>query len=90
MEFGWDPAKHEKTLRERGFGFALACLIFDGPVIEVVDARHDYGEVRVRATGRLADGRMVTLVYTDRGDVRWIISARAASRKERLAWQSRV
>jgi uncharacterized DUF497 family protein len=27
------------------------------------------------------------VVYTDRGDVRWIISARVASRKERRLWR---
>jgi uncharacterized DUF497 family protein len=32
------------------------------------------------------DANVLHVVYTDRGDVRWIISARPASRKERRQW----
>ncbi|MEJ0049345.1 MAG: BrnT family toxin [Rhodospirillales bacterium] len=90
MDFGWDPAKHARTLRERGIGFDLASEIFDQPVLQIVDARRDYGEVRVKAIGQTTDGRLLAVVYTDRRDLRWIISARAASRKERQAWQLRA
>jgi uncharacterized DUF497 family protein len=46
MEFGWDPAKHEKNLQERGFGFDYAARIFEGPTIEAADNRREYGETR--------------------------------------------
>lgn len=35
-----------------------------------------------------AEGIVLAVTYTDRGDVRRIISARLASRKERALWQS--
>ena len=47
----------------------------------------DYGEARVRAIGE-ADGLVLHVVFTDRGDVRRIISARLASRKERERWHA--
>ena len=87
MEFEWDPDKSDATYARRGFDFAFAVGIFAGSTVEAVDARQDYGEVRVRAIGVTA-GAMLVVVYTDRGDVRRVISARVASRKERAQWAS--
>ena len=85
MIFDWHDEKHERNLRERGFGFDLAASIFEGVVLEEIDDRKDYGEIRVRAIGE-ADGNVLVVVYTDRREVRWIISARLANRKERDRW----
>jgi uncharacterized protein len=86
MEFEWDDAKSERNRRERGFDFATAALIFAGPVQTIVDERRDYGEERIIAIGEI-DGEVLLLVYTDRGQVRRIISARRANRKERETWR---
>lgn len=85
MEFDWDPPKHERTLWDRGFGFDFAALIFQGETIEQEDTRKDYGEVRMQAIGE-AEGIVLMVVYTDRADLRWIISARRANKKERRKW----
>lgn len=87
MEFEWDRRKSDTNLAERGFGFDFAALIFEGSTIEEVDGRRDYGEVRVQALGEV-DGLVLMVVYTDRGDVRRIMSARLANRKEKALWQS--
>lgn len=80
--FEWDEAKSQANLKARGFDFAYAALIFDGPILEMDDGRADYGERRVQAIGRVGgDGLFV--VYTWRGGLRRIISARLANRKER-------
>ena len=50
-----------------------------------IDDRHDYGEIRIKAIGE-ADGIILAVIYTDRDDVRWIISARKANKKERALW----
>lgn len=73
--------------RVRGFDFAFATLIFDGPTVITEDRRHDYGERRFIAIG-VAEGLYLTIVYTDRKfanapDVRRIISARLSNRSER-------
>ncbi len=85
MEFGWHEAKHERNIRQRGFGFDVASAIFLGHVITTEDDRRDYGEVRMRAIGGVG-GRVFVVVYTDRGEQRWIISARLANKKERAQW----
>ena len=80
--FEWDETKSEETLRQRGFDFAYASLVFDGPVLEMDDDRGDYGESRIQAIG-LVDEAVLFVVYTWRGQTRRIISARLAKRRER-------
>ena len=87
MDFEWDRAKSARNAAARGLPFDLAALLFDGPVLERVDARREFGEVRVRAIGKVGD-RLLHCVYTDRGDVRRIISLRAANRKERDGYRA--
>ncbi len=87
MVFEWDEAKSRRTLDERGFGFEYAARIFLTPTLERLDDRREYGEVRIQAIGRVGDD-ILFVVYTDRGDIRHIISARLANRKERRLWQS--
>ena len=90
MRFLWDRRKSETNLTSRGFDFAFATLIFDGPTVERTDDRQDYGEKRVIALG-IADGIPLTVVYTDRAEgggevVRRIISARVSNRREQKAF----
>ena len=85
MIFDWHDGKHQRNLRERGFGFDFAAQIFVGRTLTQVDDRRDYGEVRVKAIGEVG-GYILAVIYTDRDEVRWIISARLANRKERNLW----
>ena len=83
--FEWDEAKSEWTRRHRGFSFDRAARIFASAVHSIPDDRRDYGEERSIAIGE-SEGEVLVVVYTDRGDVRRIISARQASRRERQLW----
>ena len=78
----YDPVKRARTLAERGLDFAAAGRVFEGEIIENLDVRKDYGERRVICYGRLR-GRLVVLVYTQRGDSKHIISMRKANARER-------
>jgi uncharacterized DUF497 family protein len=80
--FEWDDEKSEANLRERGFDCAHAAMFFETAVLEMDDTRADYGDRRIQAIG-LVDGDFLFVVYTWRKDVRWMISARRANRKER-------
>jgi uncharacterized DUF497 family protein len=77
----FDPAKRDKTLRERGLDFADAGEVFAGRVITFRDAREDYGEERYQTFGHLG-GRLVMVVWTPRGAARRIISMRKANDRE--------
>jgi len=84
-EFGWDETKSTACAVERGFDFTYASRLFDGPVLERVDARQNYREMRIQAIGRI-EGRLFVVVYTTRGDTTHIISARRAHQKEWDRW----
>ena len=87
MDFEWDRAKSQRNESERRLPFELAALLFDGPTIEFADERRHYGETRIRVIGVVGS---ITLhcVYTQRGEVRRIISLRYANRKERDAYRA--
>jgi hypothetical protein len=89
VEFEWDEAKSEANLRERGFDFAYAALIFEGLTLEWDDVRREYGERRILTIGRV-EGDVLFVVYTWRAGVRRIISARLANRRERNAYRKAV
>ncbi len=89
MNYVWDHRKSRANVTRHGISFDDAIRIFDGPTLERVDDRFDYGEVRVYAIA-LANGLEITLIYTDITETeRRIISAWRAERHEREAyWQS--
>lgn len=87
MEFEWDESKSERNRGQRGFGFDYAALIFQNPTLESIDARADYGELRIKALGAV-DEDVLSVVYTLRGETIRIISARLANKRERELWQS--
>ena len=53
MDFEWDPGKNAVNVGKHGVDFEDACRIFEGPVLERVDDRRDYGETRVAALGEV-------------------------------------
>ncbi len=84
MEIDFDATKSEQNRRERGFGFGFAARIFLGRTL-VSFVRIEAGEARMKAVGRVEDV-CYTLIFVDEGDVRRIISARRANRRETKRW----
>ena len=82
MEFEWDENKRQSNLSKHGIDFVDAAKIFNRPVLERVDNRYDYEETRIIALGEV-NGVVLFVVYTWRGEVRRIISARRATKRER-------
>ncbi|MDR3631448.1 MAG: BrnT family toxin [Desulfocapsaceae bacterium] len=82
MEIEFDQNKCDFTLQERGLDFARAPEVFAGPLLTEKDTRFDYGEIRFMSLGYL-DGRMVVLIWTQRGPARRIISMRYANDREK-------
>jgi hypothetical protein len=88
MKVTFDPAKRDRTLRERGLDFADAAEVFAGSTLDGSDNRRDYGEPRVITVGFLR-GRMVVVVWTPRGEARHIISMRKANDREKARYGQR-
>ena len=82
----FDPAKRDLALKHRGLDFARADEVFAGLTATVVDERFDYGETRFITAGHL-DGRLVVMVWTQRGEARHIISMRHCHAKEEKIWR---
>ena len=89
MNYVWDRRKGRGNIARHGIAFEDAIRIFEGPTLERVDDRFDYGETRIYAIG-VVDGLEITLIYTDVSETeRRVISAWRAERHERTAyWQS--
>jgi uncharacterized protein len=86
-DFIWDAAKSDRNHVERALPFGLARELFAGRVVEQVDDRRDYGEIRMKAIEAVA-GLVMACVYTDQGAARRIISLRYANRRERHAYRA--
>ncbi len=88
MEFEWDATKAESNERKHGVSFEVATLVFeDDDRIDRVDME-SLEEERWVAIG-VADGFEVFVVYTIRGEVIRLISARKAIRNEREEYWTR-
>lgn len=59
---------------KHGIDFANIKPIFTNPIVEIIDNRRDYGETRTILLGQIK-GRVLSVVYTQRGSVKRIISA---------------
>jgi len=86
VSYTWDPVKNRRNIARHGIAFEDAVKIFEGPTLERVDDRFEYGEVRVYAIG-IVNEIEITVIYTDVSQTeRRIISARRAERHEREAF----
>jgi uncharacterized protein len=89
MRITFDPDKRTRTLQCRGLDFADAVEVFSGTTLDLIDDRKDYGETRVITVGHLR-GRMVIVVWTERSDVRHVISMRKANDREKKRFGQRL
>jgi uncharacterized DUF497 family protein len=89
MRYSWDEEKNRRNVAQRGIAFEDARRIFDGPTVEKVDDRFDYGETRVYAIG-LVNGLEITVIYTERDDDERRISSawRAEPQERRAFWRN--
>jgi uncharacterized DUF497 family protein len=81
MAISFDAAKRDWTLAARGLDFADAEDVFAGLTLTLPDNRRAYGEARFQTYGWL-EGRMVMVVWTERGNGRHVISMRKCNDRE--------
>ena|SRR2546423_8852919 len=80
--FEWDADKSERCFQERKFDFDHAAKVFEEDYIEWEDRRANHGEARFITVGEV-ESRVLAVIWTPRGTIRRIISARTASKRER-------
>jgi uncharacterized DUF497 family protein len=88
LHFEWDPAKAEANLAKHGVSFDEASTVFGDPLsVTVTDPRHSRGEERLVTFGLSASGRLLAVMYAERGERVRLISAREVTRSERTAYE---
>lgn len=74
--------KNAANVAKHGISFVAAANVFDDPRhIELDSTKPEHGESRSKAIGMVGP-KLFAVVYTDRGDVRRIMSARRARANE--------
>lgn len=87
--FEWDDNKAAANLAKHGLPFEEALAIFADPdAYEDDTTRIEESEKRSKTIGRIGD-KLFTVVWTMRGDVCRLISARRANRKEERTYGDR-
>ena len=80
--FEWDDEKYKINIKKHGIYFEDAARVFlDKNAIYYYDELHSDYEDRIKIIGMVEN--VLTVIYTERGDVNRIISARPADKYER-------
>lgn len=80
--FQWDEEKNLINRRKHGIDFTDAVMIFeDENRLELLDEFHSDEEERWQVIGKIKE--VLFVIYTERGDITRIISARKATARER-------
>jgi uncharacterized protein len=89
VNFEWDPRKEESNMRDHGVSFEEGATIFEDRFAEVEpDLAQSVEENRFICLGTSEQGRLLAVVFTERGNTIRIISAREATRKERKHYET--
>jgi len=87
MSYEWDPNKAIANIEKHGIDFADAVTVFDDlNAVTIGDPDHE--EQRFITIAMDALGRILVVVYTWRGDIIRLISARKATKKERKQYEN--
>ena len=82
LKFEWDEEKERINRQKHGISFETASYVFrDEHYIEMYDFEHSIEEDRYIAIGMVGD--LLFVVFTERGEIIRLISARLATESER-------
>lgn len=89
LEFEWDPAKAAANFSKHRVSFNEAATVFADPLASViVDRAHSLEEERLVLFGMSERGRILAVMFAERGLRLRLISAREATRLERDAYEA--
>ena len=86
--FQWDEGNINKNLHKHNVeNWECEQIFFNEPLIILDDPKHSLSEKRWAAFGRTDTGRLITTIFTKRGKLLRVISARDMNRKERIFYE---
>ena len=87
--FEWDSRKEESNFRKHGISFEIACEAFLDPLVISLEDNVANDELREKIIGMTTDWRFLYVVYLWKvDDILRIISARHATKKERIFYEN--
>jgi len=88
LSFEWDGEKAKANFKKHGVTFDEAATVFTDPFsVTIPDPVHSAGEQRYVDIGSSDKGRVLVVVYTERGSKIRIISCRRATLSERTLYE---
>jgi uncharacterized DUF497 family protein len=88
MNFRWDANKARTNLGKHGVSFEEATTVFGDPLsLTICDPDHLQVEERWIVFDKSHQHKLLVVVHTERGDSVRIISARRASKRERICYE---
>ena len=84
-DFEWDETKRWENLRKHGIDFREVYRLFWNATLKDYDWEHSESEERYKVLGLLEE-EVIFCVYTERGQKRRIVTARKATRAERVLY----
>jgi len=82
MKFEWDEEKERVNIVKHHISFSTAARVFNDPYyVEMYDFEHSVSEDRYIVIGMVKE--VLFVIYTERGDITRLISARLANAEER-------
>jgi uncharacterized protein len=88
LNFEWDANKARANVLKHKIPFEQASTVFGDPLsVTIPDPVHSQVEGRFIIIGRSNQGKLLVVVYTERGDNIRIISARRATRREQKDYE---
>jgi uncharacterized DUF497 family protein len=86
--FEWNAGNRDKNWERHGVAPGEAeQIFFNRPVLVAADPEHSQGEPRYAALGQTNEGRLLAVVFTIRGTLIRVISARDMRRRERRRYE---
>ena len=91
LEFEWDAEKAQQNLAKHGIDFGEAATILSAPLsLTFYDPDHSQTEDRFITMGCSTGNKLLVVSHTDRNVAIRIISARKATRSERVYYEQEV
>jgi uncharacterized DUF497 family protein len=91
MKYKWDPGKAALNHKKHGVYFADAVGVFEDELAITIEDHDAEGELRFITIGMDFTPKILVVVYASRVvDVIRIISARKATKKERLTYEKGI
>jgi uncharacterized DUF497 family protein len=88
VSFEWDPAKSRANVAKHGVDFADAVAVFEDELAPTRPDPEARGEPRFVTVGVDGFGRLLVIVFVERGDRIRIISARRSTKREREFYEA--